>query len=366
MLNSRHPSTSSLLRSKSHSSIPTLKRSNSTKHVFSCKSESNLFGSSLPCITSLEELELIRIIGTGSFSNVYLAQHKSTQVYCALKVMKKSRVIDTRQVQHIVNEKCILGSIALDHPFTIKLLGSFQDKQNVYIVMEFVQGGELFRYLRRSGRFSLEQTIFYAAQVVLVLAHLHQHNTIYRDIKPENILLDSLGYIKLCDFGFAKVIQSNTYTLCGTPEYLAPEVITNRGHSHGVDWWSLGILIYEMLEGHSPFAGDSPYATYEKILAGQIVFPSHFDTVTKDLIRRLLTPDKARRLGCLRNGATDVMNHKFFRNIDWNALLRKKIPAPFVPDVKSAGDHSAFEYYPVVSIEGDSIAEEHQILFKDF
>jgi len=174
------------------------------------------------------------------------------------------------------------------------------------------------------------------------LEYLHDHNIIYRDLKPENILLDSRGYCKICDFGFAKYIKDRTWTLCGTPEYLAPETIRNKGHGKGVDWWALGILTYEMLVGFPPYSGETAMATYKSILEGDLEFPNIVSSNAKDLIRRLLHPMAARRLGCLRNGPLDVRIHRFYEPLDTHALLRARVAAPFPPEVKDDFDTSNF------------------------
>lgn len=192
-------------------------------------------------------------------------------------------------------------------------------------------------HLRRAGRFSADVTRFYLASIVLAIEYLHSRNIIYRDLKPENLLLDRHGYLRIADFGFAKVVQDRTFTLCGTPEYLAPEIVLSQGHGKAVDWWALGILGFEMLAGYPPFFDDHPLGIYEKILRGDIAFPSHIDPFAKDLIRGLLTADRSKRLGNLRGGAKDVMGHPWFAGVDWRSLERKEIGAPIVPRVASMG-----------------------------
>ncbi|CDJ33899.1 AGC kinase, putative [Eimeria mitis] len=183
----------------------------------------------------------------------------------------------------------------INHPFTVNMVGTFLDDYYLYIVMEYVIGGEFFTLLRKLRRFDNEAAKFYAAQVTCIFEYLHGRNIIYRDLKPENLLVDSEGYLKLTDFGFAKVIEHRTYTLCGTPEYIAPEVLLNKGHGKPVDWWTMGILIYEMIVGYPPFFDDEPMGVYQKILGGRIVFPKSFDRNAKMLVKRLLTPDLAKR-----------------------------------------------------------------------
>merc|ERR1711920_1042971 len=213
---------------------------------------------------------------------------------------------------------------------------------------ECIGGGELFVHLRRARKFSDEQSKFYAALTAAGFAHIHSKNIIHRDLKPENILMCQNGYSKLTDFGFAKIIEpgTRTYTLCGTPEYIAPEVLLNKGHGKGVDWWTLGILIYEMLAGQPPFCDDDPMGIYQQILSGKVNFPRFFDRNAKALIKRLLTADLTKRYGCLKNGAQDIKKHKYFTGLDWDVLLTKTQTAAIIPKVCTPNDTSNFDPYP--------------------
>ncbi len=175
--------------------------------------------------------------------------------------------------------------------------------------------------------------------------HMHSFNVIYRDLKPENLLIDTQGYLKLTDFGFAKIIEGRTYTLCGTPEYLAPEILTNKGHGKGVDWWTVGVIIYEMIAGIDPFNADDPMEIYKNILRGKVRFPKKFDSDAKSLVKHLLQADLSKRYGNLKRGALDVKDHRFFLKINWKLLLQKKIEAPYKPEVSSEGDTSNFGHY---------------------
>ncbi len=243
--------------------------------------------------------------------------------------------------------------------------GTWQDNSNLYMLMEFVTGGELFSYLRRAGRFPDETAKLYAAMVVLSLEHLHSMNILYRDLKPENLLLDKHGFMKICDFGFAKHVEDRTWTLCGTPEYLAPEIIQSKGHGKAVDWWALGVLLFEMLAGYPPFFDDNPFGVYEKILAGRVHFPSHFNKDAKDLVRKLLAQDRTKRLGNLKGGAQDVKDHPYFSDIDWEALLEKKVRPPIGVKTKGEGDASNFEAYEEIEEVTVSV-DPFKFIFKDF
>ncbi|TPX47991.1 hypothetical protein SeMB42_g03136, partial [Synchytrium endobioticum] len=291
----------------------------------------------------LSSLQVLNTLGTGSFGRVHLVLDVAAKEYRALKVMKKTEVVRLKQVEHTINEKTILEQ--LRHPFLVNLFGVFQDSQNLYLVLEYVQGGELFTYLRKSGRFPTAVGRFYCAQVVLAFEFLHERNIIYRDLKPENLLIDSKGNIKITDFGFAKYVPDVTWTLCGTPDYLAPEIIQAKGYGKAVDWWALGVLLYEMLAGHPPFYDEDHFKLYEKILAGKLRFPGHFDPDAKDLVRKLLTADLTRRFGNLRGGAADIKAHKFFYGVDWKALVEGRIHPPFIPKSAGPSDTSNFDTY---------------------
>ncbi|RKP38519.1 putative camp-dependent protein kinase catalytic subunit [Dimargaris cristalligena] len=293
---------------------------------------------------SLADYELLITLGTGTFGRVYLCRRHGSNEYYAMKVLRKADVVKLKQVEHINSERQILSQV--NFPFIVNLHCTFQDQVSLYMLQEYVMGGELFTHLRKAGRFPNDVTRFYAAEIILAIEYLHSHNFIYRDLKPENLLLDLRGHIKITDFGFAKKVEDRTWTLCGTPEYLAPEIIQSKGHGKAVDWWALGILIYEMLAGYPPFFDDNPFGIYEKILAGRISFPPHFDPAAKDLIRQLLTADRTKRLGNLKNGALDIKQHKWFHSVNWEALMARTTDAPIVPPYSHVGDTSNFDRYP--------------------
>ncbi|KAL6716987.1 cAMP-dependent protein kinase catalytic subunit [Lecanora helva] len=316
---------------------------------------------------SLGDFALKRTLGTGSFGRVHLVQSNHNQRYYAMKVLKKAQVVKMKQVEHTNDERKMLQKVK--HAFLVTLWGTFQDSKNLYMVMDFVEGGELFSLLRKSQRFPNPVAKFYAAEVTLALDYLHAQGIIYRDLKPENLLLDRHGHLKITDFGFAKEVPDITWTLCGTPDYLAPEVVASKGYNKSVDWWSLGILIFEMLCGFTPFwDGGSPMKIYENILKGRVKYPPYIHPDAQDLLQRLITPDLTKRLGNLHGGSQDVMNHAWFAEVTWDRLAKKDIDAPYVPPVQGGvGDASQFDKYPEETEKyGEKGPDPHGYLFKEF
>jgi hypothetical protein len=292
-----------------------------------------------PSVLSLSHVHTF-VLGTGTFGRVLLVRLRSgpcqpgAQNYFALKVLRKTEIVRLRQVEHVNAERYIL--LRVRHPFVVDLFTTFQDSLNIYMLMSYVPGGELFTHLRRAQRFTPDVTRFYLANIILALKYLHSFNIIYRDLKPENLLLDSRGYLRLTDFGFAKIVDDRTWTLCGTPEYLAPEIIQSDGHGKAADWWACGVLCYEMLAGYPPFFDESAYAIYEKILRGHINWPRDMDRLSKDLIRAFLHPNRSKRLGNLIGGPQDILDHPWFRGVDWEALERCEIRVRPHPQFQSS------------------------------
>jgi len=314
---------------------------------------------------SLADIELGTLVGTGSFSTVSLCLHKPTSSYYALKTMPINHIMKFNNAEHVKNEKSILQEI--QNPFLLSLTWSFKDDINLYLMFPYVPGGELFIYLRMAGSFSPAFTLFYSAEIVSALSYLHSLNIVYRDLKPENILLAKDGHIVITDFGFSKKVVAKTWTLCGTPEYLAPEIIQSKGHNKAVDWWALGILIYEMLAGYPPFCDDNTFVIYEKILAGNIKWPRVMDAAARDLIERLLVHDRTKRLGCMREGAEDVKNHRFFSSLDWEDVYYKQLKPPIIPKIRSQADTRNYADYPETDWRKAPEVSARQIcLFDDF
>lgn len=300
--------------------------------------------------THLSDLELLTTLGVGTFGRVHLCHLRNDQSgeVFALKVMKKTVVLRLKQVEHVTNEKSILQRI--NSPFVPHLYASFQSTTCLYFLSEFVIGGELFKRLRSEGTFPNDVALFYTTEIVCAFAYLHSNSIAYRDLKPENVLIDIEGHLKLVDFGFAKVIVDKTYTLCGTPEYLAPESIDHQGHNHGVDWWALGIFIYEMLTGSPPFYDDNPYSLYQKILECSYEIPADMHPEAGDLIAQLLDTDRFNRLGIRVNGTQGgtegVKAHPWFQGVDFLAVESRLIPVPWLPEVQREDDASNYDQYP--------------------
>ena len=312
----------------------------------------------------LNDFQIIKVLGRGAFGKVCLVQYTPTKEYYAMKSLKKDVLLDMDQVQSTILEKKILQT--LDHPFLVGMIFCFQTEERIYFIMPFIRGGELFQHLRTEKFFKEDKARFYAASMGLALEYLHNHGIVYRDIKPENILIGEDGYLKLIDFGMAKMLKGNekAMSFCGTPEYLAPEIILNKGHGKAVDWWTLGILLYEMLVGIDPFSDDDPMKTYQKILKGKINFPKTIDKDAKSLIKHLLTQDTSKRYGCLKNGVKDILNHRFFDGFDWKNFVYLTLTPPYIPDIKSEDDTSNFEKYPESDLESPAIDKKNDPFLK--
>jgi protein kinase A len=316
---------------------------------------------------SQEDFQLQRTLGTGSFGRVHLVQSNHNHRFYAMKVLKKAQVVKMKQIEHTNDERRMLNRVR--HPFLVTLWGTWQDSRNLYMVMDFVEGGELFSLLRKSQRFPNPVAKFYAAEVTLALEYLHSHQIIYRDLKPENLLLDRHGHLKITDFGFAKDVPDITWTLCGTPDYLAPEVVSSKGYNKSVDWWSLGILIFEMLCGFTPFwDSGSPVKIYENILRGKVKYPPYLHNDAVDLLSQLITSDLTKRLGNLHGGPNDVKNHPWFAEVTWERLGRKDIDAPYIPPIRGGqGDASQYDKYPEETEHyGQEGEDTYGHLFPDF
>tara|TARA_B110001452_G_scaffold35422_2_gene27255 strand:- start:231 stop:4754 length:4524 start_codon:yes stop_codon:yes gene_type:complete len=287
---------------------------------------------------SLDSLKREKILGVGTFGAVYLSLDPETGEAYALKCIRKHKVFEMGQCEHIISECKLLNEC--EHPFIVRLVRAFEDTGSLYLMLELTLGGELFSVLADEGSFPERRSCFYSSMTVAAFEYLHERNIIYRDLRPENLLIDAEGYLKVVDFGFAKRIDGKTFTVCGTPDYMAPEIILNKGHGKAVDWWTAGILLFEMLTGFPPFEGNGAIDLYKKIVHAQVVYPGSVPPHGKDVIGRLLTRNPDTRIG---QKSEDVKAHPFYKKIVWQSLLDKKIVAPFKPTIKDIYDTSNFE-----------------------
>ncbi|VEN45768.1 unnamed protein product [Callosobruchus maculatus] len=307
----------------------------------------------------LDEFSRLKTLGTGSFGRVLLVRYKDDNYY-AMKCIEKVRIIKLKQVEHTLYEKRILEAIRF--PFIISLEFSFKDNSYLYFVMPFINGGEMFTHLRRMRKFNEVLARFYASQVLLALEFLHFCDILYRDLKPENILIDSKGYLKIADLGFCKIVKGRTWTLCGTPEYIAPEIILSKGYGKAVDYWSFGVLLFEMSAGYPPFTSSDPMKVYERIISCKYKCPGSFSSELQDIIKNLLQLDLSRRYGNLRSGVQDIKNHRWFRDVEWLALYNRQVEPPFKPAIKSMGDTSNFDPFE----EERMRVSEHDLFKEEF
>jgi len=330
----------------------------------------------------VKDLSLHTVIGEGMFSRVRIAKVRDTpgSQPIALKILKKKDIVKMQQVEHVRQEKEIL--MRLSHPFIVQMWGTFQDEECLYMMMEFVNGGELHEYIQlQAGATPASDCRFYSSEIFLALAYLHAQDIVHRDLKPQNLLLDDRGHVKLTDFGFAKSIPKSekSFTLVGTPEYVAPEIITKDGHTYAVDWWAFGILTFEILMGFTPFCGENMDSIFANVLEGNVNCPKHMDAQARDLITKLLVQDPAKRLGCQKSGSRGVQRHPFFKGLDFQAARSRKLTPPFVPSVSGADDTSMFVKYagtdegkaggekvPLGEEQPHHVSEEEQKMFTRF
>ncbi|XP_040854927.1 serine/threonine-protein kinase N2 isoform X2 [Ochotona curzoniae] len=325
---------------------------------------------------NLQDFRCCAVLGRGHFGKVLLAEYKHTNEMFAIKALKKGDIVARDEVDSLMCEKRIFETVnSVRHPFLVNLFACFQTKEHVCFVMEYAAGGDLMMHIH-TDVFSEPRAVFYAACVVLGLQYLHEHKIVYRDLKLDNLLLDTEGFVKIADFGLCKEgmgYGDRTSTFCGTPEFLAPEVLTETSYTRAVDWWGLGVLIYEMLVGESPFPGDDEEEVFDSIVNDEVRYPRFLSTEAISIMRRLLRRNPERRLGAGEKDAEDVKKHPFFRLIDWNALMDKKVKPPFVPTIRGREDVSNFDdeftsEAPILTPprEPRILSEEEQEMFRDF
>nr|XP_043904448.1 cGMP-dependent protein kinase 2 [Solea senegalensis] len=285
-------------------------------------------------------------LGVGGFGRVALMTTVNHGKYYAVKRVSKKHIVAKRQEEHMLFEKKILKALQCD--FIVRLHAAFKDTRYIYMVMEFCGGGEIWTKLKEVGRFDEPIAVFCTACVVEAYAYLHKKNIMYRDLKPENLMLDVKGYVKLVDFGFAKemVRGDKTYSFVGTPEYMAPEIIKNQGHDFAVDFWSLGILIFELLVGSPPFSSSEPQKIYAKILDGDIKYPPYLSEAAKSIINKLSRPRPGQRLGNTKNGIKDIRHHRWFGNMNWHKLRVGQVDAPTVRLIRKGPCYINFDRFP--------------------
>ncbi|XP_055101044.2 serine/threonine-protein kinase N2-like [Symphalangus syndactylus] len=325
---------------------------------------------------NLQDFRCCAVLGRGRFGKVLLAEYKHTNEMFAIKALKKGDIVARHQVDILMCEKRIFETVnSVRHPFLTNLFACFQTKEHVCFVMEYAAGGDLRMHIN-TGVFSEPTAVFYAACVVLGLQYLHEHKIAHRDLKLENLLLDTEGFVKIADFGLCKEgmgYRDRTSTFCGTPLYLAPEVLTEISYTRAVDWWGLGVLIYQMLVGDYPFLGDDEEKLFDSIVNDEVNYPRFLSTEAISIMRRLLRRKPERRLGASKKDAEDVKKHPFFRLIDWSALMDKKVKPPFIPTIR--GREAVSNFHDEFTSEAPILtpprgrrilSEEEQEMFRDF
>nr|XP_055129898.1 serine/threonine-protein kinase N2-like [Symphalangus syndactylus]XP_055129900.1 serine/threonine-protein kinase N2-like [Symphalangus syndactylus] len=326
---------------------------------------------------NLQDFRCYAVLGRGNFGKVLLAEYKHTNEMFAIKALKKGDIVARHEVDSLMCEKRIFETVnSVRHPFLVNLFACFQTKEHVCFVMEYAAGGDLLMHIINTGVFSEPRAVFYAACIVLGLQYLHEHKIAHRDLKLENLLLDTEGFVKIADFGLCKQgmgYGDRTSTFCGNAECLAPEVLTETSYTRAVDWWGLGVLIYEMLVGKPPFPGDDEEKVFDSIVNDEVRYPRSLSTEATSIMRRLLRRNPELRLGASEKDAADVKKHPFFQLIDWRALMDKKVKPPFIPAIKGREDVSHFsdEFTSKAPIltppqEQRILSEEEQEMFRDF
>ena len=319
------------------------------------KQEDNPLGIKL----SFSDFDKLKVLGKGSFGEVLLVQLKANKKYYAMKILIKKQVKLRHQEVHTKAERDLM--VRINCPFIVNIKFAFQDNIKLYIITEFMQGGEMFFHLHKEKRFSNEKTRFYIIELILAIEFLHKNKMLYRDLKPENIMIDSNGHIKLTDFGLSKMVKKQkqkVFTICGTPQYLAPEILSDDGYDNSVDWWSLGCVMYEMLIGKAPFRIPKGSYLSADLYKKKITIPEFITDEAKDLISNLLIPNPKKRLGYGPDGAKKIKEHPYFEGINWDDAWNKKLEPPFVPNLRDETDLKYFDkMFTEEKIEGSKVSE---------
>jgi serine/threonine protein kinase len=290
---------------------------------------------------TLQDFLKLKVLGRGAFGKVILVKFLKTNELYALKVLKKKIIIKRKQIDHTKTERYVLEK--LNHPFIVKLHFAFQDEKKLYLVTEFMQGGELFFHLLHNSKYKEKDVRFYMSEILLAIEYMHSQNLIYRDLKPENILIAKDGHIKLADFGLSKLLtepSEKTYTICGTPEYLAPEIILEKGYDKTCDWFSFGVIIFEMFCGYHPYKHNKGKINKD-LYSSPLKIPEYVPKFAKDLILKLTVTNPKKRLGF--NGANEVKSHAFFSEVDFDKVIDKKVKPPFIPKIRDDMDLKYFD-----------------------
>jgi p70 ribosomal S6 kinase len=326
---------------------------------------------------SPQDFELLKLLGKGGYGKVFLVRKTSGQdsgKIFAMKVLKKATIArNAKDTAHTKAERNILEGVK--HPFIVDLIYAFQTGEKLYLILEYLCGGELFMQLEREGIFMEDTACFYLAELTLAIEHLHSLGIIYRDLKPENILLDAQGHVKLTDFGLCKESiheGSVTHTFCGTIEYMAPEILMRSGHGKAVDWWSLGALMFDMLTGAPPFTAENRKKTIDKILKARLNLPPYLTNEARALLKKLLKKNISERLGSGPDDAKPIKSHAFFRHVNWSDVINRRLEPPYKPALSDETDVSLFDskftkQTPIDSpTEGGMLSESANQVFVGF
>ena len=313
----------------------------------------------------------LKLLGRGSYGQVCLVRLKINNKLYAMKVLDKLLLKEKHQELHTKSERDLM--VKIHCPFIVNIKSAFQDEKYLYIISDFMQGGDLYYHIHEKGVLDFEEAQFYISEIVLALEYLHKNNMIYRDLKPENILLDNKGHVKLTDFGLSKMLNSSderSFTICGTIQYIAPEMFIKKGYDHMIDWWSLGCLMYEMFAGKFAFKIKRNADINMDVYKQKLQFPRRMDEDAKDLINQLLVFEPKKRLGFGKNGVDKIKKHPFFEGINWDDIWNKNVTPPFVPELDDELDLRYFDKQftdePLESFTKNMRARETSYEYKNF